>query len=524
MREGESMKISHGQYMTPELIADFMVSLITGDKEINILEPSSGEGIFIKQLIENNYNKILAYEIDEELIKKNPEIKEYIKNKSFVSADFKNRFDLVIGNPPYIRWKNLDEALKEELLANDLYQNYLNGFMDYSAIFILKSIEFLKENGELIFITPDHWLNSTRSVMLRNYMAENGQFSDLYLFKEAKVFPDANISLMIFRYVKTKKNIYPKINIRTYPMRQINKVSLFEMKKSQENELNYEIDQFQVGKSWKIYNKRVLNTLVKLEKACGANPLIIDDICEIGNGMVSGLDKAFRLDKGEYEKLSSMEKENTLDVLKGKDLSGFWYEEITNYLFFHDEVDRKKLQNDFPNFEKKLSPYKERLSKRYSYNREINYWEWAFLRNYKIFNQASKKIFVPGKDRISHKDHFRFTIVPPGIYPTQDVTALIPKESTKESIEYITAYLNSHWVFEWLKNKGITKGHIVEFTRKPVSSIPYLAIHFEDAFESDIHDQITLIVREGIKAKEKEIKAQIDTVFKTLIDYRLSHL
>lgn len=114
-----------------------------------------------------------------------------------------------------------------------------------------------------------------------------------------------------------------------------------------------------------------------------------------------------------------------------------------------------------------------------------------------------------------------FTVVPPGLYPTQDVTALIPKAETKESIEYITAYLNSHWIFEWLKNHGVTKGHIVEFTRKPVSSIPFLAINFDDAFEKEIHDHITKIVREEKKVKGKTIKQQIEAHLQELIDYRL---
>lgn len=45
------------------------------------------------------------------------------------------------------------------------------------------------------------------------------------------------------------------------------------------------------------------------------------------------------------------------------------------------------------------------------------------------------------------KSNFRFSLVDEFIYPTQDVTALYKKENVKESIEYITAYLNSKAVF-----------------------------------------------------------------------------
>ena len=62
------MKEKYGQYMTPEKIVKFMVSLITKDRDANILEPSAGEGIFLKVLKENGFNNVVAYEIDEDYV------------------------------------------------------------------------------------------------------------------------------------------------------------------------------------------------------------------------------------------------------------------------------------------------------------------------------------------------------------------------------------------------------------------------------------------------------------------------
>ena len=68
-------------------------------------------------------------------------------NKSFVSAEIKEKYDVIIGNPPYIRWKNLEDNLKTELETSNLWKTYCNSLCDYSSVFILKAAELLKENG-----------------------------------------------------------------------------------------------------------------------------------------------------------------------------------------------------------------------------------------------------------------------------------------------------------------------------------------------------------------------------------------
>jgi adenine-specific DNA-methyltransferase len=97
-----------------------------------------------------------------------------------------------------------------------------------------------------------------------------------------------------------------------------------------------------------------------------------------------------------------------------------------------------------------------------------------------LFKQEQDRIFVPCKERISHKDYFRFSYVSEGIFPTQDVTAIFLKSDTRESIYYILALLNSEYVFEWLKHKGVVKGNIVEFSEKPLASIPVKRIDWEN--------------------------------------------
>ena len=170
-----SEKNKYGQYFTISLIADFMVSLITHDKTSVVLEPSCGKGVFLDSLLKQGFHSLSAYEIDEELGRQY----DFIQYKSFLSVPTTEKYDVVIGNPPYIRWKNIEPELKKELESNTLWNTYFNSLCDYLFIFILKSIEHLNENGELIFICTEYWMNTTHSITLRNYMCNNGFFTEI---------------------------------------------------------------------------------------------------------------------------------------------------------------------------------------------------------------------------------------------------------------------------------------------------------------------------------------------------------
>ncbi len=230
--------------------------------------------------------------------------------------------------------------------------------------------------------------------------------------------------------------------------------------------------------------------------------------------MVSGLDKAFQLNG---QKLTEYEESKTIKVIKAKNLEPYVHNDITKYIFANDIEQESVLKKKCPNLYSKLILQKEKLNKRYQYSRNINYWEWVFLRNFNLFNSKNPRIFVPCKERISNKNYFRFTYVKAGIFPTQDVTAIFKKESTKENLYYILSYLNNHRVFTWLKNKGIVKGNIVEFSEKPISSIPFREINWNDKKEAQYHNEITTLTKSYILEKESLILDKISELFDKLL-------
>ena len=197
----QNTKNKFGQYFTPKVVAEFMIGLANISADSKILEPSCGEGVFLDLLQQKGFTNLTAYEIDQELSQEF----SCVKYESFVSAKIDKQFDLVIGNPPYIRWKNLENELKQELATSPIWNKYFNSLCDYLYIFILKSIELLSDNGQLIFICPEYWMNTTHSVSLRNYMVKNGYFEEIYHFNETPIFDKVTVSIVIFKYIKSKE-------------------------------------------------------------------------------------------------------------------------------------------------------------------------------------------------------------------------------------------------------------------------------------------------------------------------------
>lgn len=512
-------KNKYGQYFTIDLIADFMVSLISHPKSSKVVEPSCGKGVFLKNLLNHGFTNLAAYEIDTTL----GTDFDFIKYQSFLEVPTSEKYDVVIGNPPYIRWKNLESELKKELETNLLWNKYFNSLCDYLFIFILKSIEHLEVNGELIFICTEYWLNTTHSVTLRNYMCQNGYFTDIYHFKETPLFEKVTASFIIFRYVKSKEkkdamNLFQYNKPKGLPSKEeLSTRSCFDI---------LTIPHFKENSRWILATEDVQNHLIRFENECTRpNTTLFQDqselyrighYCDIGNGMVSGLDLAFQINDTQW--LNDNEKNVLIDVYKARNLDAYLSKGVTKYIFIQEEMTDDAFTLKYPHLAEHFKPYRGELSKRYSYNRTIPYWQFVFPRNQTMFERTEPRIFVPCKERISNKDYFRFCYAPSGCYPTQDVTAIFKNKNCKESLEYILAYLNNERVFNWLRFNGIIKGAIVEFSEAPIASIPFRPIRWESDKEVNIHNSITEEVKRYISDRDSHHLPTINNLFKALFN------
>ncbi|KLO23428.1 DNA methyltransferase [Marinitoga sp. 1197] len=186
-----------GQIFTPSHIVEKMVRLIRYGN--NILEPAVGNGEFLKQL--KNYKNIISIEIDRsfsfDIISENL---PSIIFSDFFDYSIKNKFDTIIGNPPYVKYSNIIPETRKKLKKfNILFDGRTNLFL----YFIYKSYLHLKEKGEIIFIVPRELFDLTSALRVNQLLHENGTFTHIYTFGDKKIFGKGfSPNVMIFRYEK----------------------------------------------------------------------------------------------------------------------------------------------------------------------------------------------------------------------------------------------------------------------------------------------------------------------------------
>jgi adenine-specific DNA-methyltransferase len=493
-----------GQYFTPSQICDFMVSLSTKPQTAEVLEPSCGEGAFLDSLLNRGFVNVTGVEIDPEIASHS---KYPVHNSSFIAWETNKKYDLVIGNPPYIRWKDLADEQRIELMNHRLFGSMINSLSDYLLPFIALSIEKLKPNGELIFITPSFWLQTKHSAPLREYLTQHGRITDLVDFGETKIFKDVATSLIIFKFIKSS----PSSEIRLH--RFIGgKLELSELNLSNKSIFRSEVvSHFESkGKFVPAFNDEVVAPLA-LEDECsvGGTAVRLGDVVRIANGMVTGLDEAFKLTSDFVEQLDKAHLEGVSRVVKGRDLTRLYSPGFSYYIDIDPGLSDADVESKFPLLLEYLHPWKDSLLKRYVNGGELKWWQWSFYRSETFHRANAPKGFVPGKERLTHKPYVRFSLASDNVIATQDVTAFAPLPETRESLSYIVGFLNLPSVSDWVRVFGLMKGGVAEFSEKPMSEIPFRRINWDSEQEVSIHNKITELVEGSRTAKEFSIDVEI---------------
>ena len=224
-----------GVIYTPDNIVKFMIELSEIKLTDKILEPSVGTGNFIFGLlnfISSKYklygielytwliNHVNGYDIDEQSISilKMKLFNYFQSNFKFIPPSFHNfkcvdslyineniYYDLVIGNPPYVRTRNIDSLYLEKLRKN--FISCKSGNIDLYYAFIEK---FSLVAKKLCFITPNTWLKNKSAENLKNKIIFP-KMNYLIDFKEKLVFSNEKTYTCIF-LINSLENYYKYSN------------------------------------------------------------------------------------------------------------------------------------------------------------------------------------------------------------------------------------------------------------------------------------------------------------------------
>ncbi|MBI4757357.1 MAG: class I SAM-dependent methyltransferase [Betaproteobacteria bacterium] len=149
-----------------------------------VLEPSCGDGAFSARL-----PGCTAIEPDRR------HAPPGALHMDFFAYPETEKFDTIIGNPPYVRYQDIRPETRA-LLRHEGFDARTNLYL----FFIAKCLRHLAPGGELIFITPRDFLKATSSVELNRWMGELGTITDAIDLGDARVFDGALPNCLIWRF------------------------------------------------------------------------------------------------------------------------------------------------------------------------------------------------------------------------------------------------------------------------------------------------------------------------------------
>ena len=200
-------KKENGSYYTPDIIADFIVKRVfdkrhyTLPDKLQVLEPSVGDGVFVKALLDSKSTK--GREITLELIERES---EELKKAISVANNFKTKsvkltshlgdylefekssnkkYDLIVGNPPYIKKNHLskrqlelcEKIHKKVNLSNKKIKNIWTAFL-------IGAVESLNESGIICFVLPAELLQVSYAKELRDHLRKVLNKIEIFAFNE----------------------------------------------------------------------------------------------------------------------------------------------------------------------------------------------------------------------------------------------------------------------------------------------------------------------------------------------------
>jgi hypothetical protein len=400
-------------------------------------------------------------------------------------------FDVVIGNPPYLRLQGLRTNFKKE---TDYYENeYISatGRFDIYVLFIEKSFKLISNNGKVGFILPHKFMVSDFGVGTRKLLSDLKGVESIVSFGSEMVFSDASTYTCIL--ILSKNNLE------------------FKYKEIRPHDINlpFEFEQIKTSslssEKWSLQSGTNANLIDKIKN----QEFKISDLFKnISQGIVSVGDDIFIMKGlikdgkflGYSERTNSeirLEKDIMKPILKGDDVKKYSSLSADYYIIYpHYNSDGKtkpyeedEFKNKFPLAYNYLFEFKsELINKKIRYKTNTKYWYSLHRSREIVLFENTIKIVTPETSLGTNMTLDKF-----GYYHNTQVYSLVAKDSISASYEYLLAVLNSKIMWFFLSKTGtVLRGGYFRYKTKYLE--PFAMPIPDASYQSVISEKVNQIM------------------------------
>ncbi len=428
-------------------------------------------------------------------------------------------FDVVIGNPPYLRIQGLTENYTDQLVYySKMFVSAVKRF-DFYLLFIERGYSLIKKDGILGYICPNKFINSDFGSGLREYLIKNKAIDSFISFGNNLVFNSASTYTSIL--LLTNKD---NRNFRYYEFPNIGNASIQE----HINELTdnyfteYNIDDFDSG-PWVLSYSGADKVLLKISRfkkidSCFSN---------IFQGVVTGVDSLYflrachneKMEDGVIDVFSDLENRTVRierailkPILKGEDVVRYEVPVHKYYTIYpYKEKDgktvilqEKEFSRTYPLAYKYISIYKNKLHElRVKYKTNPTYW-YSCHRGREISLFEQQRIITPEISLGSN-----MTISPSGLYHNTQVYSFVPKADCEENLNYWLGILNSTLMWFFMKNTGtFLRGGYVRYKTDYLKPFPVRTIDFSNPADVALHSRMVSLVEQMLALHKQLAEAK----------------
>ncbi|WP_313381147.1 Eco57I restriction-modification methylase domain-containing protein [Proteiniphilum saccharofermentans] len=387
-------------------------------------------------------------------------------------------FDIVIGNPPYLKEGRVSKKVFDGLRNSPYYQ----GKMDLWYMFACVGIDILVDNGTLCFIATNNWVTSGGASKMRNKVISDSKILQLVDFGNFMIFESASIQTMVMLFSKDEKTDNYSFDYRKLrgDTKLTDALDLLSKNKNNKAEyLNPSIIRAELKNTILTFSSHniILGSmsvdatfLTDKEVAQGIvpNPDIVNsrNITKIPQWKIAKCninigEGVFVVDKNKFANITENESKYVKPLVEPTDTCRFFVEKSSANIIY---LTKENYKNDAPRIVAHLEQYREIMDDRRE-NRKgrLSYYNLHWPRESSFFEQGEKILSV----RKCQRPTFSYTEEEAYVMMAFNVI-----KTNRINLKYLTGLLNSKLIAFWLKNKGKMQGNNYQIDKEPLLGIP----------------------------------------------------